>query len=373
MSNFLVLGAGKMADGIVHDLVKRNHKIYLRDISLDALDKLRDKYSLWIKAQTDNLAIIHKDSIPDDVSVVISTLPYSFNLMWSEECIRKGLHFLDLGGNNDVVAKQLALSKDASNNNVTIVPDCGLAPGVVSILAMNLLEKHGGLDTKDTYSIDIEVGGLPMKRDNELEYSIVFSANGLINEYIEPSIVLYKGKLVEIPSMTGVVDTSFPWGFNKLEKFYTSGGASTLPASLKNICRNVEYKTIRYPSHCEKMKFILSTFKHKRKELEQLLTASLPLDGPDVILLRVSLIYHGGSGCGGYSVIDEHTIIDFATDGLTAMARMTAFPAAIIAQALAGGAISKRGTLKQEELFVGHTDYMINQLKDRGISFLGDN
>jgi lysine 6-dehydrogenase len=378
MPNFLVLGAGQMAQGIVADLLRNKfNSVDIIDINQDSLDALKKLYprqakkSMLCTFRRDLHDVnIYKDVI-EDADVIISTLPYSFALRWSLKAIEVGAHFIDLGGNNDVVAKQMILSDAARNHNVAIVPDCGLAPGLVSILAMNLLEEKDVVNNRYKYSIRMEVGGLPVRRDNPLEYSIVFSANGLINEYVEDAIILRDKELITLPSMTELEFTKFPWGFDCLEKFITSGGASTLPASLSKICRNVEYKTIRYPGHCERINFILDTFKHRREELENLLTAALPLNGPDVILLRVECLGH----CvmtGRPHVVSKHEIIDFAQDGLTAMARMTAFPAAIIAQALADGTIDGRGTLKQEELFVNTTDYMINELKDRGITFIGD-
>jgi lysine 6-dehydrogenase len=379
MSSFLILGGGRMAEGVAHDLLRSGHRVTVYDADSGRVFALQNKFQGWREKGT---FYVERAECADPqsfdgkpvIDVIISTLPYDYSYVWSQAAIRWGVHFLDLGGNNDVVAKQMTLTENAQENDVAIVPDCGLAPGVVSILAQDLLVKAGAFNSEPgLFSIEMAVGGLPLIRDNPLEYQIVFSPHGLINEYIEPTVILVNGKLVTTDSMYGVETFSMPWGFDKLEKFYTSGGASTLPASLQGVCRNVSYKTIRYQGHAEKMRLLLQLFLQERRTLEKLLQDSIPLTGPDVILLDVV--------CREHEVMDEeygsvrdvivgrHRIIEYSDGDLTAMAKMTAFPAAIIAQALANGTITKRGVLKQEELF-DDPSYMVGELKKRGIKFI---
>lgn len=375
--SFLVLGAGRMAEGIVYDLLKIGATIHVWDISYDAVHALQDKFN-WnnqLFGESRDLSDPSLYDIPDEVQVIISTLPYDYSVRWTKRALEDGCDFIDLGGNNDVVAQQRELEAEAVERGCIIVPDCGLAPGVVSILAQNLLvQQNAFLARPGRFSIEMSVGGLPMVRNNPLEYQVVFSPHGLINEYIEPTIVLENGELVAKKSMYGVEDFSMPWGFENLERFYTSGGASSLPESLRGVCKNVSYKTIRYKGHAEKMRMLLELFLQERELFEKLLQEALPLTGPDVILLDVSCYEHDFKDPGfGYhrdALVGRHRIIEYGTaDTLTAMAKMTAFPAAIIAQALATNVIHKHGVLRQEELF-DDPSYMVKELKKRGINFI---
>jgi lysine 6-dehydrogenase len=152
-----------------------------------------------------------------------------------------------LGGNNYIVDAQLALDEAAKKANINIVPDCGLAPGMVSVLAM-----HGANRFDETEEIHIRVGGLPQTPKPPLDYQLVFSVEGLINEYIESARVIRDGKIIEVNSMTELETLAFD-GFSALEAFQTSGGTSTLPDTFCGKVKELDYKTIRYAGHCQKI------------------------------------------------------------------------------------------------------------------------
>ena len=186
------------------------------------------------------------------VDVVISALPYRFNFKLAKIAIQTKTHFVDLGGNNTIVENERSLFSKAKKNNVTIIPDSGLAPGLVSIITRDIVDH---MDTVD--SVKLRVGGLPRHPQPPLNYQIVFSPYGLINEYVEDAIILDHGKILEKKSMTDVESLEFPKPFGIMEAFLTSGGCSTLPFTYKNMIRYLDYKTIRYPGHCEKIKTFL--------------------------------------------------------------------------------------------------------------------
>src|SRR5204862_625335 len=129
-----------------------------------------------------------------------------------------------LGGDNDVVAAELALHAAARAKGVNVIPGCGLAPGMTAVLVAHAVARFDSVD-----EIHIRVGGLPLAPKPPLDYQLVFSVEGLINEYVERARVVRDGKVVEIESMTEVEELEFPQPFGKMEAFQTSGGTSTLP------------------------------------------------------------------------------------------------------------------------------------------------
>ena len=153
----------------------------------------------------------------------ISCVNYWYNLELSKAAVETQTNFCDLGGNNYVVDSQLALDAEAKRANVNIIPDCGLAPGMVSVLAM-----HGANRFDTLEEIHIRVGGLPQNPQPPLNYQLVFSVEGLINEYVETARVIRGGEITEVDSMTELESLEFD-DFPALEAFQTSGGTSTLP------------------------------------------------------------------------------------------------------------------------------------------------
>src|SRR5690606_38880784 len=147
--------------------------------------------------------------------------------------------------------EQLKLDAEAKAAGVNIIPDCGLAPGMVSVLAA-----HGAAEFDLVEKINIRVGGLPQEPKTPLKYQLVFSVEGLINEYIESARVIRDGKIAEVESMTELESLEFE-GFPPLEAFQTSGGTSTLPDTFLGKVRDLDYKTIRYAGHCDKFKTMI--------------------------------------------------------------------------------------------------------------------
>ena len=284
----------------------------------------------------------------------ISCVNYWYNVELSQAAIDTKTNFCDLGGNNYIVDKQLALDGQAKRAGISIIPDCGLAPGMVSVLAM-----HGAKRFDETDEIHIRVGGLPQIPKPPLNYQLVFSVEGLINEYIELARVIREGKITEVESMTEIESLSFD-GFPPLEAFQTSGGTSTLPETFLGKVRELDYKTIRYAGHCEKFKTmidlglcsseeILVDYARvtPRKVFGELLTRHLPADELDYVLVRLEFTgaKDGETKNLRFDIVDKQ---DEQT-GLSAMMRTTAFPASIIAQMSASGDVLERGATPQEK------------------------
>ena len=298
---------------------------------------------------------------------VISCVNYWYNAALSKAAIETECNFCDLGGNNTVVREQLALNEEAKKAGINIIPDCGLAPGMVSILAMHGARKFDELD-----EIHIRVGGLPQKPKPPLDYQLVFSVEGLINEYIESARVIRDGKIREVESMTELETLAFD-GFPPLEAFQTSGGTSTLPDTFLGKIRELDYKTIRYAGHCEKFKTMIDlglcssgeiSVDHAkvtpRKVFGELLQKNLPADEPDYVLARLEFV--GKTKRLRYDIVDKFD----ETTGLSAMMRTTAFPASIIAQMMAAGATSERGAIPQEKAI--NAEKFVAELERRNIN-----
>lgn len=302
---------------------------------------------------------------------VISCVNYWYNVALSKAAIEVGANFCDLGGNNYIVDEQLALDEQAKAAGVNIIPDCGLAPGMVSILAMHAASKFETVD-----EIHIRVGGLPQDPQPPLNYQLVFSVEGLINEYIEVARVIRDGKITEVESMTEIESLEFD-GFPPLEAFQTSGGTSTLPDTFLGKIKELDYKTIRYAGHCEKFKTmidlglcssepIVADFQSvvPRKVFGELLQEHLPADGPDYVLVRVEVVGTRASLPARlrYDIVDKQ---DEST-GMSAMMRTTAFPASIIAQMMARGDVNLRGATPQEKAI--DAEKFVQELDRRNIS-----
>ena len=351
--NILILGAGRMGHGAAFDLVHNSpgvEHVTVADFDLSKAEFVVSQVGTSKIEARQVDASVYADIVElfRGRDSVISCVNYWYNVSLSKAAIETRANFCDLGGNNYIVDEQLALDAEAREAGINIIPDCGLAPGMVSVLAM-----HGAAQFDEIEEIHIRVGGLPQDPRPPLNYQLVFSVEGLINEYIEVARVIRGGKIAEVDSMTEIESLSFE-GFPPLEAFQTSGGTSTLPDTFLGKIRELDYKTIRYAGHCEKFRtmidlglcssdeIVVDFQKVKpRKVFGELLRRHLPTDGPDYVIVRLDFV---GNKKGGikrlrYDIVDK---FDEAT-GLSAMMRTTAFPASIIAQMMARGDVLARG------------------------------
>ncbi|HEX2898015.1 MAG TPA: saccharopine dehydrogenase C-terminal domain-containing protein [candidate division Zixibacteria bacterium] len=370
-----VIGAGLMGRAAVYDLSRAEgvSQVGLFDIDKKLAVQVAKKYGndkakgAGLDAGNANAAF----KALKGYDAAISCVTYKYNYGLTKAAINAGCHFMDLGGNNDMVRKQLSLNKEAKKKNVVVIPDCGLAPGMVSVLAADAIEKFDKVD-----SLKIRVGGLPQKPRPPLNYQMVFSAEGLINEYWEPCLILKDGKKKMVEPMSDIESLEFD-GVGQLEAFYTSGGTSTLPETYGGEISFLDYKTIRYPGHCEKFRTMLeigfasrepvTVNKQKivpRDILKAVLDKNLSFGEPDLVLVRLTC---EGSRAGSnlrvvYEIIDRED----PKTGLTAMMRTTAFPATIIAHMAASGRIKERGCRPQE--LAVNPRFFIPELKKRNIN-----
>lgn len=374
----LVLGAGRMGHGAVFDLIYNSPDVEAVTLA-DFDSKKAETVAAAINSPKLQIKRIDVSNYADVVALMrehdaaISCVNYWYNVELSKAAIETKTNFCDLGGNNYVVDSQLALDAEAKSAGINIIPDCGLAPGMVSVLAM-----HGANRFDETEEIHIRVGGLPQNPQPPLNYQLVFSVEGLINEYVETARVIRHGEIKEVDSMTELETLEFD-NFPALEAFQTSGGTSTLPDTFLGSIKELDYKTIRYAGHCDKFKTLIDLglcssdeivadyVKVKpRKILGELLQRNLPADEPDYVLVRLEF---SGTKDGArkklrYDIVDKYD----ETTNLSAMMRTTAFPASIIAQMAANGATNLRGATPQEKAI--DADKFIAELARRNIKII---
>lgn len=373
---FLVLGAGRMGYAAVYDLIRspKVEKVVVADKDAKsvkaAVERLNDPkivpVELDITKENDVIALMKS------VDVAISCVPYENNYGLAKAALEAKTHFVDLGGNEEVVEKTFLLNELAKERKITIIPDLGLAPGLVSILAVAAADSFDEL-----YEIRMRVGGLPVDSDNFMGYSHVFALEGLINEYAEDVTLIRDGKTMQVPSLSECEKIEFPKPFGMMEAFTTSGGISTLPKTYEGKVQHLDYKTIRYRGHCEQMNLLkelglMSKEQVKlkggkvvpRELLMHLLDGKLAKDEPDAVILRVTVT--GVKDKEPRQLVWESIEFSDQAEGLSAMMRMTAFPASIIAQMIARGDIRERGVLRQEEWVP--VKLFLAELQSRGLN-----
>ncbi len=372
---FLVLGGGAQGSACALDLARADDVagVILADVDVSRPRAFLKPY-VGSKIELRRLSAEDADGVRkamSEVDAVACALPYYFNADMARLAIEAGVHFCDLGGNTEIVDEQLALGDAAAGAGVSVVPDCGLAPGMVNVLA------QGGIDALDrTESVRMLVGGLPQKPRPPLNYQVVYSMEGVLDYYTTPVLVLEHGKVVEKEALTDVEAVDFPDPLGRLEAFLTAGGVSRMPYRYEGLIDSMSYKTLRYPGHAYLMKsmrdlglFDLEPVEVRGAEVAPrdvfIATVSPHLrgaDGEDLVALRVVV-----SGTkDGHPRRITYELLDFADAGLgvTAMMRTTGYSLAVVTRLQVEGAVAP-GVHTPAEC-VPANDY-VRALAERGI------
>jgi len=356
---FLIIGAGQMGSAVAYDLARTAdvEAVTLADVDLRRAEEAAARIAT-AKVRPLRLDVEASNDIVDVMrqhESVIAATTFRHNVALTKAAIEAGVHLCDLGGNDEVVQQQLAFDSAAKQRDVLIIPNCGLAPGLANVLAARGIEEFESVETAQ-----LRVGGLPQHPRPPLNYQLVFSVEGLINEYSGKSRVLRNFAIAEVDAMTELERIEFPPPFGTLEAFITSGGTSLLPQMFAGKVRYLDYKTIRYPGHCERFKALLDlgfassepiavgTSVLTAKEMfYELLRRKLSGSDRDVVLLRVSI---RGKRRGKLQTL-SFNLIDFyqENDNITAMMRTTAFPTSIMAQLVVRGVVRERGVRTPEQ------------------------
>jgi lysine 6-dehydrogenase len=246
----LVLGAGLQGCACAYDLLqdKEVESVRLADIHISHLPQFLKPYS-GPRLLPTPLDVRDREAVlgaMGDADAVMSAIPYYYNFDLAELAVEAGVHFCDLGGNTEIVFQQKGLDANARAKNISVVPDCGLAPGMVNILSQYGIEQLDKID-----SVKIYVGGLPQKPEPPLNYMLVYSLEGALDYYTTLSWVLRGGKRTQVTALSEQEPVKFD--FATLEAFHTAGGLSTMAFRYEDKIPTMEYKTLRYPGHADLM------------------------------------------------------------------------------------------------------------------------
>ena len=283
-------------------------------------------------------------------------LPYYFNEPMSRAAIEGGCHFADLGGNTEIVFQQKKLHDAAVAAGISIIPDCGLAPGMVNILAAEGIRR-----VDQAKSVKIYVGGLPQHPEPPLNYQIVYSLEGALDYYTTPSWVLRDGKPIQVDALSELEPQDFPSPVGTLEAFHTGGGISTMPFAWQGKIETMEYKTLRYPGHVAIMRPIrelglisntpISVKGHHVVPRDVFIASVQPLlmkpEGRDLVALRVTVT---GQKAGKESKVTFELLDYFdAANGISAMMRTTGYSLSLTGQMQVTGQVLAKGTHTPDE------------------------
>jgi saccharopine dehydrogenase-like NADP-dependent oxidoreductase len=279
MHTLVILGAGKIGKMVTHLMaMSGDYAVRVGDVAQGAVDALTKKYERVQGQVVDFSDSKSLDRILKGAFGVVSCAPYHCNPLIAERAKAHGVHYFDLTEDVEVTNQVKALAKGSKS---LFAPQCGLAPGFITIAATGLMQGMTDLT-------DLRVGALPRFPSNRLQYNLTWSTEGLINEYCNPCEALRNGEFVMLPPMEQLERLTIDGV--EYEAFNTSGGLGTLGLSLRGKAQNVNYKTIRYPGHCELMKFLLHDLhmQHHQGELRAIFERALPATLQDQIVIFVS-------------------------------------------------------------------------------------
>jgi saccharopine dehydrogenase-like NADP-dependent oxidoreductase len=346
MHRVLILGAGKIGSLISGLLAESgDYTVHVADVDAAVAQAVVDAHRLerlhahGFDARDRGALEAHLDRHP--VDAVISSLPYYCNVAVAEAARAAGIHYFDL---TEDVAVTRAVRKLADGSGQAFVPQCGLAPGFVSIAANALI---GHFD--DLRSVKLRVGALPQHPNNVLKYSLTWSTEGLINEYGNPCEAIFDGRLTEVAPLEGLEEIEIDG--TPYEAFNTSGGLGSLGESYGRRADGMDYKTIRYPGHCAQMRLLMNDLKlnHDRETLKRILENAVPQTLQDVVIVYVAVTGRQGGDLREENYVSKIYPQVIAGRLWSAIQVTTAAGVTAVADLVLGHAGRYRGFVRQED------------------------
>jgi lysine 6-dehydrogenase len=373
----LVLGAGLQGCATAFDLLQNPAvtQVTIADLHPERMAPFLDPYK-----GTDRLKAVTLDvkDLPAVTALmrghvsVMSAIPYYFNGPMAACAVEAGCHFSDLGGNTEIVFEQKKLHAAALAKGLSIIPDCGLAPGMVNILAAEGIRRFDKAE-----KVKIYVGGLPRHPEPPLNYQIVYSLEGALDYYTTTSWILRGGKRTPVEALSELEPVVFPEPVGTLEAFHTAGGVSTMPFTYEGKVEVLEYKTLRYPGHVAIMKPIrelgllgnepIDVKGVKVRPRDVFIAASTPVlkkpKAEDLVALRVeaSGIKDGKPGAVVWQMVDHKD----TERNISAMMRTTGYSLAITGLMQADGRVKAKGVLTPDEAMPFQP--YVDELAKRGV------
>lgn len=377
--NYAVIGAGRQGTASAYDFIKFGdaEKIILIDSQQSAVDRAVEKLKkLTGKNICTGVVLDINDEealekILKETDAIVSGVPYYYNHYLTEMAIKAGANFVDFGGNTDVVKEQLNLDEKAREADVSVIPDCGMDPGLNISLIMYIVDIFDSPASIKSYG-----AGLTQFPKPPWNFELTFHINGLTNEYFGDALFLRDGEVEGIPCLTELETIDFPDSLGQLEAAVTSGGLSTLPYTLKGKLKTLENKTLRYPGHWQQFKAFsdLGLFNTKKIEIgncvisprefyhkliEKQITSETTKD-IGIIRIFAEGIKNGRDSRYELELIDYY---DPKTE-FTAMQRLTGWHASMIA-ILANKGKVRKGAVSVENAVPGRDIKM--EIEKRGI------
>jgi saccharopine dehydrogenase-like NADP-dependent oxidoreductase len=279
MHDILLLGAGKIGRMIAAFLVRSgDYRVRVADVDRSLLERL----AMSVEVETmevDAGNAEHLMQAMQGCESVISALSFRFNPLVAQVAQEQGLSYFDLTEDIATTRRVREVAHHAKPGQI-FMPQCGLAPGFVSIVANHLTQSFDKLDT-----VHMRVGALPQFPTNALKYNLTWSTDGLINEYCNPCEAIHNGHTIEVLPLEGL--EQFSLDGVRYEAFNTSGGLGTLCESLDGQARELNYKTIRYVGHRDLAAFLVHELRlsERRDVLKDILEQAVPLTFQDVVIV----------------------------------------------------------------------------------------
>jgi saccharopine dehydrogenase-like NADP-dependent oxidoreductase len=335
MSKIGILGSGKI--GKVAAYMISSSQVP-NNLTVTLADKVSSDPNVVIVDASDYILL---DSFVSTQDAIVNAMPYTMNKFVAESCARLGKSYFDFSEDVATTAfvKNLAHSGSMKPGQV-MIPQCGLAPGAINIIAADLIKVFDEVDT-----LEMRVGALPCNANNEMKYYLSWSSAGLVNEYNNPCDALWRGqhiKVLPLENLEHIVLDGIPY-----EAFNTSGGVATMCETYEGKICNLDYKTIRYPGHCEHMKFVMHDlgFSNHPERLIQIIEENVPGTSQDVVIIYVNAVgtINGKPHQRSYTkrITHEH--------GLTAIQRSTAAGMSSVVSMWLNGQLPD-GFVKQEDI-----------------------
>jgi saccharopine dehydrogenase-like NADP-dependent oxidoreductase len=341
-TDILVVGAGHIGSMIAEILVASgDYTVTLVDRSADALAQVPARAGLHTKTLSvdDHAALVEAMR---GRFAVISAAPYSVTAHVARAAHEAKIHYLDL--TEDVATTKVVMSL-AGTATHALIPQCGLAPGFISIVGMDLARRFEKLDT-----LRLRVGALPEFPSNALGYNLTWSTAGVINEYCQPCEAIVQGKRASVPPLEEL--EHFALDGIQYEAFNTSGGLGTLCETLDGKVRSLNYRTIRYPGHRDAMKLLLQDLRLAERPalLTEVLEYAIPGTPQDLVVIFATATgtRHGRVWQESYA----HTVYpqQIAGQTWTAIQTTTACSVCAVLDLLVAGKLPRKGFVRQEDI-----------------------
>ena len=342
MKDIVVIGAGKIGTTVAGLLASRgDYQVTLADRSPEAFDRSGgDEHIQCVAVDAEDSSKLV--DLLNGKFAVLNAAPFHLTTHIAEAAIAARIHYLDL---TEDVASTRRVRALAANASTAFIPQCGLAPGFVSIMASGMVKSFQTLD-----SVKLRVGALPQYPSNALNYNLTWSTEGVINEYCEPCEAIVNGVRREVQPLEGFEEFSLD-GVS-YEAFNTSGGLGSLCDSLEGKVRTLNYRTIRYPGHRAIMRALLNDLRlrDRRDVLKDILEHAVPTTLQDVVIIIVNVSGHreGRFVQEAYANKIYSRVVGGRT--LSAIQITTAAAICTVLDLLATGQLKQTGYIRQEDI-----------------------